>query len=380
MAIFTVDLLSGNLYLFSGDFNGSGSTPTSGSTYTQVNLYSDLPSPVSASGQIYLVRTGSGTFGVNRKSSGLYFSIGSAWKYLADTPDFFKSNNFQVYDSVDNTKGIKFTTSGITSGIFRNIKFQNSDGIVAYLTDLNTKVDVSVFNGYNGTTAPLIYLTKTSFNTYTGTTAPSQFASKSFISTYTGTTVPNTYYNKTQINTYTGETAIVIGNKQNTLIAGIGIQISGDTINATTISDSNTTLQLLDTIGGVDVNGIITTPIIWTSQIFSGTSLSFTGGSRIYANVNGNYDVSYILNVGNNTGSGKNIGTLIRKNNNIDITPTSTVSFSQDSINNSGSNTMPQYLISLLNGDYIELMAFRIGDGGNAFTKENSSWIRIKKI
>jgi hypothetical protein len=40
---------------------------------------------------------------------------------------------------------------------------------------------------------------------------------------------------------------------------------------------------------------------------------------------------------------------------------------------------MPKYLVSLVNNDYLQLIAFRIGDAGSVLTKPNSSWIRIEK-
>lgn len=360
MATFTIDLLTGKVYLFSGDFSGSGSTPTSGSTYPQVNVYADLPPAGTVTAQIYVVRSSSGSYVLNRKPSGFYFSTGTVWRFLGDTPDFFKSDNFQVYDSVDTTKGVMFVTSGISTNTFRKLKIQNSDGTIAYLTDLNTKVNTTVFADYTGTTAPATFLTKISFNTFTGTTLPAN------------------YYNKTEINSYTGATAILIGNKQNTLIAGAGVLISGNTISVTGNSTNNA-LQLIDSVGGVNVNNVIATPITWTLE-YSGTSLNFTGGSRIYVQATALYEISYVLNVNNDTDSAKNIGTVVRKNGNEDITPMSTSSFSLNSINDISTNVMPSYLISLLNGDYVELNAFRIGTAGNASTKENSSWFKIKKI
>ena len=361
MATFTIDLLTGDVYLFSGNFSGSGSTPTSGSTYPQVLNYGSLPSPASSyTGDIYVVQTGSGGYVLNRKDAGLYISLGGVWRNMGDTPAYFKSDNFQIYDSVDTSKGAMFVTSGVTGGIFRKLKIQNSDGTIAYLTDLNTKVDKTVFADYTGTTAPATYLTKTAFGAFTGTTLPAN------------------YYNKTQINAYSAATLILINGKQNALIAGPGIKIAGNIISVTGFS--NTTLQLLDTVGGVNVNTVTATPIVWTSQVFSGTSLSYTGGSRIYVQANGVYEISYVLNVVNDTGSAKNIGTVIRKNGNEDITPMSTSSFSQNATNDSSSNTMPQYLVSLSSGNYVQLMAFRIGTTGNALTNANTSWIKIKRI
>jgi hypothetical protein len=141
-----------------------------------------------------------------------------------------------------------------------------------------------------------------------------------------------------------------------------------------------TALQLLDISGGTDVNTIAATPITWTTEVFSGASLSFTGGSRIYIQTTGTYEISYVLNVNNISGSAKNIGTVIRKNNNADITPLSSSSFSQDVVNESSTNVMPQYMVSLSAGDYLELLAFRIGASGVANTNANSSWLRIKKL
>ena len=190
------------------------------------------------------------------------------------------------------------------------------------------------------------------------------------------------YYNKLRINNYTGATNILINNKQDILIAGSGISIVGDTINAIGGSGStlNATLQLSDTIGGTDVNKITATPITWSLEIFSGTSLTFTGGSRIYIRANGVYGISYVLNVYSDSNDGKNIGTVIRKNGNTDITSMSSVSFALNLQNDSNTNVMPEYLVSLLEGDYIELMAFRIEYGGTLYTKKNCSWIKIIKI
>jgi len=153
MATFTVDLITGNIYLFNGNFTGSGSTPiVSGSTYPEVLNYGNLPIANTVTGEIYMVRVGSGTYPHDRKDAGFYYSAGGVWNALPSIPEYFKSDNFKVYDSVDHTKGIAFITSGITAGTFRNVKVQNSDGTVAYLTDLNTKVDTSIFNAYSGAT------------------------------------------------------------------------------------------------------------------------------------------------------------------------------------------------------------------------------------
>jgi hypothetical protein len=342
MATFTIDLLTGNVYLFNKNFGSStGGTSSSGATYPQVVNYAALPPAALNNGKIYLVLNPSGTYILNRKDAGLYWSNGFNWVILGNVPPYFSNTNFQIYDGVDNTKGVSIVTSGLTSGIFRKLKVQNSDGTIAYLTDLNTKVNTSVFNTYTGTTAPATYLSISNFNNYSG------------------------------------DTFSLIQGKQDTLIAGTGISIVGNTISATGSVSTNTALQLLDISGGTNVNTIAATPIIWTTQVFTGTSLIFTGGSRIYIQESGVYEISYVLNI--ISSSIKNIGSVIRKNGNVDITPLSTSSFIFDFANNSSGNTMPQYLVSLLNGDYIELVGFRIGTNGVANTKANGTWIKIKK-
>ena len=357
MATFTIDLLTGRLYLFTGDFTGSGSTPTSGSTYPQVNVYSSLPAPAGASGEVYLVRNGSGTTVLNRKPAGLYYSTGSVWRYLGDTPDGFLSDNFQIVDSDDTSKSVSFETSGITGGANRVLTIQNSDGTIAYLTDLDTKVDISAFNDFTGTTLPATYLSKTEFNVYTGTTLPAN------------------YYNKTEINAYSAATLLLINAKQDQLIAGDGIVLSGSTISVSLPK----ALQLVDGVGGVNVNNIAATPIDWTTVVFSGTGLSYTGGSRIYIQDGGLYGISYVLNVNGDSTSDKNIGTIIKKNGDSIITPMSSASFSSNYQNDSSTNTMPENLATMTTGDYVELLAFRIGYAGLVYTVGNGSWIKMEK-
>ena len=342
MATFTVDLLTGDVYLFTGDFTGSGGTPTSGSTYPEVNLYSELPAASSHSGEIYVVRVGSGDYVLNRKDAGLYFSNGLTWRRLGNVPPYFLDDNFQIIDTDDQTKGIEFEVSGVTTGTFRTLKVQDSDGTIALLADLDSKVDTAAFNDYTGTTAP------------------------------------NTYVNWVYFSGYSATTLSLINTKQDQLIEGDYISINGNVISVTGITE-NSSLQLIDTVGGQQVNNITATPIDWTTEVFSGTSLSYTGGSRIYIQETANYDVSYGLNVNSDSTSGKNIGTVLRKNSNEDISPLSSASFNLNLKNDSSTNSMPSYKVSLDSGDYIELMAFRIGYSGEVYTVENSSWIKMTK-
>ena len=162
----------------------------------------------------------------------------------------------------------------------------------------------------------------------------------------------------------------------NKLSGGTGITIDSNTINAIA---PLTTLQLLDTVGGIEMNTIPVSPITWSSVVFSGSSLNFTGGSKIRILSNGVYKIQYVLNFISQSGGTKNIGAVIRKNNNTYITPSTNIAFSISAPFASGTNTMPSYEMNLLAGDYIELISYRIGNEGSVLTTPNASWITVFK-
>jgi hypothetical protein len=351
MATFTVDLLTGNIYLFSGDFSGSGSTPTSGSTYPQVQLYSNLPVAGSAAGMIYVVRQGTSGSTLNRRSSGFYFSTGAAWRFLGDTPEYFKSNTFQVYDSVDNTKGLSFVTSGVTSGAFRKLKVQNSDGTIAYLTDLNTKVNTSVFNMYTGTTAPATYVSNITFSGYTGTTL------------------------------------LLIQGKQDTLIAGTGISIAGNVISVTgsTTGTTGTTLnkriQVVWTGTTATTNGNVVIPldIIWDIISVSSDAYLWSGGSSVWIKSAGTYELQYHITLKNDTANETHsIGAHVIKNS--VALPITAGAGMVVGIDASGEISLPPVVLTLANNDRLDLSVYRIGTGGNANLVSGSVYLLLNKL
>lgn len=336
----TIDLISGKVFLFDLESSTGSTGGGSGATYQEVNTFAELPAASSNNGNIYVVRESTGSYVLNRKEAGLYYSNGTVWRRLGNIPSFFSSNNFEVYDSNNANTAVKFQTSGITSGATRTITVQDSDGTIAYLTDLNSKVDTSAFIDYTGTTAPNTFVSISDFNGYTGTTLS------------------------------------LINSKQDQLIAGQGINLSGNTISVNLPSS----LQLKDVSGNTEVNTIVPTSINWTTQEYTGTSFNFSGGSRIYILESGSYYISYSLNVENQTNSRKIIGTLIRKNGNENITPLSSASYSRNLTNDASTNTMPPYKLTLNSGDYVELIAFRIGNSGSVLTVPDGTWIKIDKI
>lgn len=342
-ATLTVDLISGRVFLFDCVGGGGSSGVTSGSTYQTVPLFSLLPAAGSHNDEIYVVLNSEGDYVLNRKEAGMYYSDGISWRRLGDIPSFFNSDNLQIYDGTDNTKGIEFITSGISTSTFRQFTWQDKNGTVALLTDIDGKVDETIFDFYTGTTAPATYLTISAFTGYSATTE---------------VRLTNIENQITSINNQLVLLSAITENKQNKIIP----------------------LQLKDVSGETEVNTIAHTPIVFTTTEYTGTSLNFTGGSRIYIQEDADYTISYALNAENQTNQRKQIGSLIRKNGNIDITPMSSSSTSIDASNDTLTNVMSPYKVALLNGDYIELITFRIGNSGSVLTEPDGTWIKIEKI
>lgn len=321
MATFTIDLLTGNLYLFDGDFTGSGGTPTSGSTYPQVNLFASLPSPASSSGQIYVVRNGSGTTVLNRKPAGLYYSTGSVWRYLGDTPDAFKSDNFQIIDSLDNTKGVMIQTSGITTGTFPTLTIQDSDGTLAYLTDLNTKVNISAFADYTGTTATEI----------------------------------NNKLDTSVFNAYTGGTGNI-----------------------------SKKIQVVST-GVTNVNTVIATAIDWDSaDPYVTDTYSYTAGtSTIEILSGGTFEVQYHITLQNDSANQTHsVGAYLILTTAVTTTtlPVTATAGMIVGPNVSGELSLPPVVLTLNTGDKLDLAGFRIGNSGVVNTVSGSVYLVLNKI
>lgn len=278
-----IDKISGQVFLF--DISVSGGTGSgSTSAYPQVNTFSQLPSAASNNGKIYVVLQTTGTY-PHIQEAGLYYSNGTTWSRIGDTTAFFSSANFRIYDSVDTTKQVRVVLSGNTSGTTRVLTLRNSNGTIAYLSDL------------------------------TGVTSTQSHA-----------------------------------------------------------------IQLIDLIGGININSISPIPILWTHVEFTGTSINYTGASKIYIQTTGNYQISYNLVAINKDINSKTIGGVIRLNGTTDITPMSFASYIDAGSSVTGSNNVANYKKSLNAGDYLELYVFRVGNSGTALTVPSCSWIHVIKI
>ena len=133
-----------------------GRLVASGSALTlpTVNTYADLPAPTTVNGKIYIVLTSTGIPFINRKSSGGYYSNGSAWNYLGDVVPYFADGAFEIYNTTDTTKKMSFDVSGILTGTKRTVTAQNASGTMAYLADIKNNIadlnDTSVIGPTTG--------------------------------------------------------------------------------------------------------------------------------------------------------------------------------------------------------------------------------------
>lgn len=119
-----------------------------------VQFYADLPVDGSAAvGEIWLVRESTGTWLINRKQRGLYQRVDTTgvratdWQYLGEWLEEFSDANFALYNSSDNTKGMKFSLTGITTGQTRTLTVPDASG-----TLLISTVAVTVPQGGTGRT------------------------------------------------------------------------------------------------------------------------------------------------------------------------------------------------------------------------------------
>lgn len=118
-----------------GAFFGGGGG--GGSQYTSVANYAALPAAAGVSGQTYEVLASQGTYFVNRKPAGLYYSDGVNWNYLAEaTEAYFADNVLQFYDNSDNSKKLAFELSTISAATTRTATWPDKSGTVAMTSDI----------------------------------------------------------------------------------------------------------------------------------------------------------------------------------------------------------------------------------------------------
>ncbi len=261
-----------------------------GEAYPQVNTYADLPITVGTPivGSIYVVLTSTGTWFWNRKEAGLWRRTGNSgvltdWERLGSWNEIAKDGNFTIVNSSDITKTANFDLSSITTGTNRVLSFQDSNGTIAYLSNLTggtvTSVDLTTPTGLSVTGNPITTSGTLALSYSTGYAIPTTSSQTDWDTAFTNRITSLTTSGSSGVSTLIGNTL----NIPNYTLAGLGGQplatnltsLSGLTFASTSFVkmtaggtfalDTNTYLtgNQSITLSG-DVSGTGTTSIITT--------------------------------------------------------------------------------------------------------------------
>lgn len=216
------------------------------------------------------------------------------------------------------------------------------------------------------------------FNSYSATTDTRLDNVESDISSLSGDTANK--LDSSIFNTYTGNTETRLTDIENDITA-----ISGDTANKLdteiftgfTASTAPNEIFLIHT-GGTEINTVAATAIDWDSVQISGTSYLWTGGSTIFIQEAGDYELNYNLPFNTDTNRNIAIGGNIVKNNNTILDVTSTGGGGNTNSGGAGSLGLPTVIVTLAQNDRLDLVAFRTEQSGSVLSSANGS-ILIKK-
>jgi len=230
-------------------------------------------------------------------------------------------------------------------------------------TALGTKLNITDFNTYSGTTVPATYLTISNFNTFTGTTLPAN------------------YYNKTEINTYTGATDTRLNTIESdiTYISGVtDTKLPTAVFSAYTGTTAPNEIFLIHT-GGTELNTIAPVAIEWDVEGVTGATgaaFSWTGSSEIQVLETGDYEINYNLPFSTSSKSVA-IGTNLILNSSTVIDLTAAGSWAGN-VGSAANTSIPTVVLSLTANDILTLAAFRTGNAGSVTSSLTGS-ILIKR-
>lgn len=123
---------------FGGGFGGGGTSYINGVVATSADLPTTVGDPPLDS--VYLSKAGSGVWLINRKPAGLYCRTannGNAadWTYLGAFPEVNADGNWELYNSTDPTKELKFDVSGVSTGTTRTLTVPDKSGTIMLQDD-----------------------------------------------------------------------------------------------------------------------------------------------------------------------------------------------------------------------------------------------------
>jgi hypothetical protein len=116
------------------DLTGGGASYIDGVVADSSLLPVTLGTP--ALDSVFLAKAGSGLWLISRRPAGLYVrvannGVAADWTYLGAFPEVNADGNWELYNSTDPTKELKFDLSGITTGTTRTLTAPNASGTIA---------------------------------------------------------------------------------------------------------------------------------------------------------------------------------------------------------------------------------------------------------
>ena len=137
-----------NYNVFTGELDlvGSGSSYIDGVVATPADLPVTVGTP--ALDSVYLAKAGSGVWLINRKPAGLYCRTANDgdlddWQYLGAFPEVNADGNWELYNSTDPTKELKFDVSGVSTGTTRTLTVPDASGTISLIGHTHTATAIS---------------------------------------------------------------------------------------------------------------------------------------------------------------------------------------------------------------------------------------------
>ncbi len=140
MATFDYNPITGQL-----DLVGGGASYIDGVVADSSLLPVTLGSP--ALDSVYLAKVGSGVWLISRKPAGLYVrvannGVAADWTYLGAFPEVNADGNWELYNTADPTKELKFDLASITTGTTRTLTAPNSSGTISIVGHTHIASDI----------------------------------------------------------------------------------------------------------------------------------------------------------------------------------------------------------------------------------------------
>ena len=307
---------------------------------------------------------------------------GSGWVLVTQDPinigtteltftQFSSTGSLTAGNGIDITNGVVSVAGDELNGAFLEWT-----GTQFNVTGLTTITDFNSYTGASDTRiseieSDIVFLSgETASNTTRIDTLETQ------VSGLTGSSVSN--------DTFTGYTATtetrLTGIEDDiTFLSGItDTKLDTSIFTGYTATTTPNEIFLLHT-GGTNINTITPTAIVWdTTGDTIGSAYNWSGGSGIFIQETGIYELSYNLPFTqlNNNGD-RGIGTNIILNNATVIDNTASAGYTSRA-NVRGASNLAPITLNLTNGDRLDLIAFRTGQGNVSETAVNVT-ILIKK-